>query len=259
MFGPMTLPHANRDVPYSLPARWDARWKLAALVLAAFGFAALDGLFPSLIALALGLSLVALARLRWKWVRGKLALFALAALPFLLVLPFTLHADAPGWMVGPVRVSERGLVVGMAVTARCLAIGCLALVLVGSAPLHQTLAAAHALRVPGLFVLIAGLAYRYTHMLAEEYKRVRVALRTRGFRVAATRHGYRTIGHVTGAMLVRGADRAERVADAMRCRGFDGTFHTTAVFRTMKWDVLAFAAFFCVTMALLLWDRLGLL
>jgi cobalt/nickel transport system permease protein len=161
-------------------------------------------------------------------------------------------------MIGPVRASERGLVVGLAVTARCLAIGCLALVLVGSAPLHQTLAAAHALRVPGLFVLVAGLAYRYTHLLAAEYKRVRVALRTRGFRVAATKHGYRTIGHVTGAVLVRGADRAERVADAMRCRGFDGTFHTTAVFRTTRWDILAFAGLIAATMALLLWDRVGL-
>ena len=49
-------------------------------------------------------------------------------------------------------------------------------------------------------------------------------------------------GHVTGAVLVRGADRAERVADAMRCRGFDGTFHTTAAFRTTLADILAFAA-----------------
>jgi cobalt/nickel transport system permease protein len=254
----MTLPLALRDVPDSPLARWDARWKLAALVIAAFGFAALDGLFPSLTALAVGLVLLGLARLRWIWVRGRLGLFALAALPFLLVLPFTLGTDGPGWMLGLVRVSEHGLVVGLAVVARCLAIGCLALVLIGTAPMHQTLAAAHALRMPGLLVLIAGLAYRYTHLLTEEYKRVRVALRTRGFKVAATRHGYRTIGHVTGAVLVRGADRAERVADAMRCRGFDGTFHTTAAFCTKKTDILAVAALLIVTIALLLWDRVGL-
>ena len=109
----MTLPHANRDVPDSPPARWDARWKLAALVFAAFGVAALDRLFPSLIALALGLITRRAGAAPGKWVRGRLGLFALAALPFLLVLPFTLHTDGPGWMVGPVRVSERGLVVGL--------------------------------------------------------------------------------------------------------------------------------------------------
>jgi cobalt/nickel transport system permease protein len=253
----MTLPLAQRDVPDSPLARWDARWKLAALVLAAFGVAVLDRLLPSLVALALGLLLVALARLPRKWVRDRLGLFALAGLPFLLVLPFTLDLAGPGFDIGFVRVSECGLVVGSAVFARCLAIGCLSLVLVGSAPLHHTLAAAHRLKAPGLLVLIAGLAYRYTYLLADEYKRVRVALRTRGFRVRATRHGYRTIGHVTGAVLVRGADRAERVADAMRCRGFDGTFHTTTTFRTAAGDVLAFLALVTVVAALVVWDRMG--
>jgi cobalt/nickel transport system permease protein len=254
----MTLPLALRGRPDSPLARWDARWKLAALLVLAFAFAILDTLIPSLAALAVGLALVAIARLRVRWACNRLALFALAALPFLLVLPFTLQIDGPGWIVGPVRVSERGVAAGLAVSARCLAVGCLALVLVGTAPAHQSLAAAHALRIPGLLVLIAGLAYRYTHLLADEYKRVRIALRTRGFRVAATRHGYRTIGHVTGAMLVRGADRAERVADAMRCRGFDGTFRTTMAFRSGSGDVAAFAVLVGAAIALCLWDRVGL-
>jgi cobalt/nickel transport system permease protein len=246
------------DVPDSALARWDARWKLAALALAAFGVAALNSLVPTLVALALGLALLALARLPRRWVRDRLALFAFGALPFLLVLPFTLHTDGPGWDVGPVRVSQGGLVVGTAVFARCLAIGCLALVLIGTAPLHHTLAAAHKLKVPGLLVLLTGLAYRYTFLLADELRRIRVALRTRGFRVRANRHGYRTLGHVTGAVLVRGADRAERVAEAMRCRGFDGTFHTTTAFRTATTDIISFAAVVAAVIALIVWDRLVL-
>ena len=154
----------NPTVSDSPLARWDARWKLAALALAAFGVAALNALLPTLVALVLGFALVAVARLPGRWVRARLALFAFGALPFLLVLPFTLDTDGPGWDVGPVRVSERGLVVGAAVFARCLAIGCLALVLIGTAPLHHTLAAAHKLKVPGLLVLLTGLAY--THGLA---------------------------------------------------------------------------------------------
>jgi cobalt/nickel transport system permease protein len=254
----MTLAFSHRDVPDSPLARWDTRWKLAAIVLAAFGVAALDHLVPSLVALAFCLLLVALSRLPPKWIRGRLALFAFAALPFLLVLPFTLDLDGPGWAVGPVRISERGLIVGCAVFARCVAIGCLALVLTGTAPLNHTLAAAHKLKVPGLLVIITGLAYRYTFLLAEEYKRVRVALRTRGFRMQANRHGYRTLGHVTGAVLVRGADRADRVSEAMRCRGFDGRFHTTTQFRTTVVDVIAFVAFIAATVALVLWDRVVL-
>jgi cobalt/nickel transport system permease protein len=243
-------------VPDSPLARWDARWKLAAIVLAAFGVAVLDHLAPAAVALLLGLFLLACTRLPRRWVRDRLGLFALAALPFLLVLPFTL--DGPGWAVGPVRVSERGLVAGLAVFCRCLAIGCLALVLIGTAPLHHTLTAANRLKVPGLIVLIAGLAYRYAFLLADEFRRIRVALRTRGFRMRADGHGYRTLGHATGAILVRGADRAERVADAMRCRGFDGQFHTTTTFRSTFGDIISFVALVAAVAALILWDRLVL-
>ena len=80
-------------------------------------------------------------------------------------------------------------------------------------------------------------------------------MRTRGYRVRATRHGYRSLGHATGALLVRGADRADNVAAAMRTRGFDGTFHTLAAFRTTFADVFAFFALLAATIALVLWDR----
>ena len=59
---------------------------------------------------------------------------------------------------------------------------CFALVLVGTAPLHHTLAAAHKLKVPGLLVQLTLLAYRYAFLLADEMKRLRIAMRTRGLR-----------------------------------------------------------------------------
>ena len=256
----MTLPHANRDVPDSPLARWDARWKLAALVLAAFGIAALDGLFPSLVALGGW----AIARRAWRgsggtWVRGRLGLFALAALPFLLVLPVTLHTDGAGLddRAGPrfrarARRGARGVRRGASRSGASRSSW--------SAPRRSTrpsrrrstegAGTARAHRRPGLPL----------HLPA------RGGVQARAGRAAHARLPRRgdsarlphASGHVTGAVLVRGADRAERVADAMRCRGFDGTFHTTAAFRTTRLDVLAFAALVCATMALLLWDRWGL-
>lgn len=250
----MSLAYRHRPVPPSPVARWDARWKLAALALACGAIAALHRPAPSAAALALGLSLVALARLPRGWVLSRLALFGFAALPFLLVLPFTLNGD--GWHLGPVFVSERGVLVGAAVACRGLAVGCFALVLLGTAPVHHTLAAAHKLRVPGVLVLLALLAYRYTFLLGEEMRRLRVAMRTRGFRVRATRHGYRALAHASGALLVRGTDRAEAVQAAMRTRGFDGTLHTLSTFRTTAADILGFLALAAGAAALVTWDRL---
>jgi cobalt/nickel transport system permease protein len=62
----------------------------------------------------------------------------------------------------------------------------------------------------------------------------------RGFRNQASRHSYRIVGHVAGVLLVRGYERAERVGQAMRCRGFDGRFRSLAEFRTTPADGLFF-------------------
>ena len=252
----MTLTFRHRPIPSSPLARWDARWKLAAVVLAVCGVAALDHLAPAAVALALALLLLVAARLPFAWRWSRLSLLAFAALPFLFVLPFTLEGD--GWDIGPVHVSEHGLGAGAAVFCRGLAIGGFALLLVGTAPIHHTCTAAHKLKVHGLLVQLALLSYRYAFLLAEEFRRLRIAMRTRGYRVRATRHGYRSLGHATGALLVRGSDRAENVTAAMRCRGFDGTFHALAAFRTTFADVLAFLwRFVAATIVLVVWDRLG--
>jgi cobalt/nickel transport system permease protein len=245
----------HSDVPDSPLARWDARWKLIALVIAAFGIATLDHLAPSVVALAGVFLLLTLARLPGRWVRGRLGLFGFAALPFLVVLPFTLDPAGPGWDLGQVHISEHGIVAGLAVFCRCVAVGGLTLILLSTAPLHHTLAAAHKLKVPGLLVLLVGLAYRYAFLLGDEYRRIRVALRTRGFRARANRHGYRTLGHITGAILVRGADRADRVTAAMRCRGFDGTFRTTITFRTTTTDFVSWILVIAGISAIIIWDR----
>jgi cobalt/nickel transport system permease protein len=106
--------------------------------------------------------------------------------------------------------------------------------------LPVTLKAAQSLHLPRLLVSLAGLTYRYVFVLAAELARLRVALRVRGYRNRASRHCYRTVGHVTGTLLVRGYEQAERTLQAMRCRGFDGRFRTLTDFHTRPADVAGF-------------------
>lgn len=249
----MNLDLKNNAIPDSPPARWDSRWKLAAFFLAVAAVASLEHLAPAAAALGLGSVLLLVARLPLRWVKYRLAAFALAALPFVVVLPFTLDSDSH---LGSIPFSIRGLESGLAVFCRCVAIGCFVMVLIGTAPLHVTFAAAHRLKIPGVLVLLATLAHRYSFLLLDETRRLRVALRVRGFRLRASRHGYRTLGHTIGAGLVRGAERSERVAEAMRCRGFDGSFHTLTEFRTRPRDVVFFLLAFVGLAGLVLWDRL---
>jgi cobalt/nickel transport system permease protein len=219
-------------VPPSPPSplrRLDPRWRLAGLILALAAVAVVSTPPGAGVALLGALLLAWLARLPLRWYLGNLA--ALAGFLALVVLPLPLLVPG-GWGAG---LTVAALLAGKAVAAFTVV-----LVLLASGPLDATLKAARSLRAPGLLVQLALLTYRYLFVLTDELDRLRVALRVRGFRNRANRHSYRVVGAVAGTLLVRGHERAERVAQAMRCRGFDGTFRALAEFRTTARDVLAF-------------------
>jgi cobalt/nickel transport system permease protein len=149
---------------------------------------------------------------------------------------------------------QQGLALAVLICLKALTIVILMLVLLATSPFTTLLKAGHLLRVPGLIIQLAVLAYRYAFVLSSELTRLRVALRVRGYRNRASRHSYRTVGHVAGTLLVRGYERAERVGQAMRCRGFQGQFHTLGDFGTRPADVAFFAALATAAAALLFWD-----
>lgn len=238
----MTLAFRDAVVPPSPLSRWDARWKLAAVLLAGVAVVSLRSPYPAAVALAVAVGLCFLARIPLSVFAPRLGVLLLAVLPVMVVLPLTV---------------EGGTRTAATVVLRAVTLGTLALVILRTAPLGHTLAAAHRLYVPGVLVQIAQLAYRYSLLFFAETRRLRVALRTRGFRPASTAHAYRTLGSSAGTLLVRGGDQAERVADAMRARGFDGTYHTLTAFRTTAADVAGIVVMVAVFAALVLWDRLA--
>src|SRR5262245_8640318 len=131
----MTLNLAAWPQPASCLSRLDPRWRLAGLVVALTAVTAVRTPAAAAAALAGAALLAALARLPARWARRRLAEIALALLPVVLLLPLTGNP-----------------VVAVVVFLKGLAIAVLGLVLLATAPLPATLAAAHALRVPGRLV-----------------------------------------------------------------------------------------------------------
>jgi cobalt/nickel transport system permease protein len=250
----VTLAFDHLTAPDSPLRRLDPRWKLAAVVPAAVAVAALRTLPAALLALAGAATLVAVGRLPRRWVLGRLAALSVFLLFVLALLPFLVDGAGPGWDLGPLHFSLYGLTVALVLACKALAIVSLMLVVLATEPLDATLKAAHALHVPGLLVQLLLLTYRYTFLLAEELGRLRIALRVRGYRNRADLHSYRTVGHVAGTLLVRSHERAERVGQAMRCRGFDGRFRSVVAFRTRWADVAAFLLILGGAGGLLAWD-----
>lgn len=236
----MSLTLRDTAVPDSPLARWDARWKLAAVVPAGISVALLLSPLPAAVAVAIAVGLALLARVPVAVLLSRIGVLAFGILPVLMIVPFTV---------------ENGWLVAMTIGLRTVALGTLAVVLVRTAPLSHTFTAANRLFVPGVLVQIAQLAYRYSLLFFAETRRLRIALRTRGFAPSTNALTYRTLGSSAGTLLVRGGDRAERVADAMRTRGFDGTFRTLTAFRTTAWDVLGFVGLVLGFVGLVVWDR----
>ncbi|MSQ96612.1 MAG: cobalt ECF transporter T component CbiQ [Gemmataceae bacterium] len=250
----MTLAFDLPACPPSVVQRLDPRWKLAGVLPATLAIALLRSEGPAMAALAGALLLVVLARLPWRWYLRRMGTAVVFFVALLIWLPFVRAPEDAPLDLGIVTLSLPGLVRLLVLSAKLAAMISLMLVLLATAPLQDTFKAAHALKIPGLLIHLVLLTYRYVFLLVEEFARLRIALRVRGFRNRVNPHSYRTIGQVAGTLLVRSHERSERVAQAMRCRGFAGEFHTLTDFRTRALDVLAFLVIAAYAVGLLVWD-----
>jgi cobalt/nickel transport system permease protein len=242
--------------PESPLRRLDPRWKLASLLLAILGVTALQTPRTAALALAGCVGLAWLGRLPPRWCLVRLGTMLLMVAPFLLLWPL-LPGGGPSWQFGPLSVSVGGLTAALVLALKTSSIVLLILVILATAPLADTLKAAQSLRIPGLLIQLATLTYRYIFVLAGEWQRLRTAVRVRGYRNRANLHSYRTIGNLAGTLLVRGFEQAERVGQAMRCRGFRGRFRSLHTFQTRMIDVTAFAIIVAGALALVCWDWLS--
>lgn len=146
---------------------------------------------------------------------------------FMVVILATVPFTVPGIPVltlGPWTMSIEGLcqALRLALTANASVLAALALV--GT---MEPVTLGHALfrlRVPEKVVHLLLLTVRYTSVLDDEYARLRLAMKARGFQARGTAHTWRSFGWLFGMLLVRSFERGERILDAMKCRGFSGNF-----------------------------------
>jgi cobalt/nickel transport system permease protein len=110
--------------------------------------------------------------------------------------------------------------------AKLFTLGTLGMLMLASGPVTPTLAALQSWRLPPVLISIALLTHRYLEVMSSELQRLRLALRLRAYRNRSGWHGWKTAGQVAGTLIVRGSDRADRVAAALRCRGFTGRMPT---------------------------------
>ena len=78
------------------------------------------------------------------------------------------------------------------------------------------------LRLPSIIIAIMSFSIRYIDVFIDEFKRVKISMQSRGY----IEKGIKTllpIAYASGAMLIRGYERGERVYLSMISRGFKGS------------------------------------
>lgn len=139
---------------------------------------------------------------------------------FAVLLPFV-GPEPSGWL----GLSVPGMWAAWNILVKA-SLGIVTATLLASTTLPVDIVAGlQALRIPGPIVAIMTFFIRYVDVVTDQYKRMRVAQRARGFEAASPR-SWAVLAHGLGALFVRSFERGERVHLALVSRGYDGRLPT---------------------------------
>lgn len=238
----------------SLVERLAPRTRLVAAVVSVLAITAVATPGWSVAALAGAGVLVMLARLEPRAVALRLLRVEGFLLALLLFLPFTVPGE-PVLTLGPISASREGLLRAFLLVVKINACMLACTALLGTMEPVRLGRALAGLGAPLRFVHLFLFVVRYVALFDAELRRLREAMRARGFVARSGRHGWRTFGNLAGMLLVRALDRAERVDEAMRCRGFAGRLPLLAGERLAGHDLRFAGCAGAVALFLLAADR----
>lgn len=196
-------------------------------IIAAGGYAltvvAVDALAAKLAALMLALLLSLFVGFSPRVLLQRLMALEIFLLVLVVVLPFSMPG-AVAFNFAGFSATHEGMLRAAEIATSAMAVALAVLALLGS---MSPIVFGHALsrlKISNKLVQLFLFAVRYTEVLRDEYARLRLAMRARSFRPGSNFHTWRSLGWLIGMLLVRGLRRANRIHDAMVCRGFVGRF-----------------------------------
>lgn len=169
---------------------------------------------------------------------------------FLIALPFCFFAGvtnvifdkAPAFMIGTITVSY-GAVSLFTLLFKLYLCVMAVLILVSVTRLAEIAGAMRRLKIPGIFVAMFEMTYRYIGVLFAEAYAMNTAYILRS--VDGKGIAMRNMGSFAGQLLLRSIDRADRVYNAMKCRGYS-TRTMQQESGKIKWQDILFCVLVCI-------------
>lgn len=215
----------------------DPRLKVVSVVAWSFLLALSPSKGSALAGLAGSLILIALSGVPLREVFKRVLAINFFIIFLWLALPFSF--SVPGEVVatwGSLKVTAPGLALAWLLTIKGNAVALGAVAFFGASTVYEVGGAARKLGVPEKMTAIFIMMFRYVKVIGQEYERLRLAMKVRGFKPGLDLHSFRSLANLIGVLLVRSLDRADRVHAAMRCRGYNGRFWLTDEFHFGKSD-----------------------
>jgi len=194
--------------------------------------------------------------------RSALALpFVLAAVPLLFTREgeglFSVPFLAWRW-----TATEAGLEAVLTILLKSWLSVSAAVVLTATTSAPDLLRALQGLHAPRVLVATVSFMYRYIFVIGEEAQRLMRARECRSAVVGESGGGTvrwraRVLGNMVGSLFLRSYERAERIYDAMRSRGYDGELKSLATASLGGADYAMLATVFALLIALETYARLS--
>ena len=167
---------------------------------------------------------------------------------FALFLPFISKGDNKIlFEIFSVSIYETGFNEMISILIKITLCVSLAIVLTATTSNIEIIYGLQKLKLSPLLISILSFAIRYIDVFIDEFKRVRVAMRSRGYDEKGIK-GLKPIAYASGALLIRGYERGERVYNSMLSRGFNGSIELKErQFQSSKTLMLFSAISICIT------------
>jgi cobalt/nickel transport system permease protein len=208
----------------SFLCRTDPRIRVVLATAYSFAVALLKQFSALGAALLIAVILIAVSRQNLRTVAKRLLAVNSLILFFWVLLPLTYQGEAL-FYIKSLPVSRAGIILSAQMTLKSNAILLVFIAMIAPMPFNTLGYALEQLHFPPKMVYLLLLSYRYIFVIEAEYHKLIRAAKMRGFSPKTNLHTYKTVAWLVGMLFVRASKRADRVYQAMVCRGFNGRFY----------------------------------
>jgi len=229
----------------------DPKTRIIASIALSFAAALCDNIYIATGYFIISIILIAMAGLNPIDVIHRLKPLFWFLLMIWIILPLTFDGDIMyrfHWF----KITEQGVILCCKITIKSITILLIFTALIATMTVASLGNGLHRLYVPDKMVFLLLMSYRYIAVIEEEYKRLLRAAKFRGFNPKTNLHSYKTFAYLAGMLFVRASVRAQRVYQAMLCRGFNQKFHTLDVYQSNRLNSIFLIGIFATSLSLVI-------